>query len=198
MALAREIYSQILVPHNGDYQSRQSSVCWAQRFPLHVKCGHPTHQKWAGRKSGPFHFNRVTVDPQMNADYGPTKLSAPLMRGVALESRGSCVPQLTFAVKESRTGLHLRNHGFSHGARRGGRKLFSSAAQVLDLLPHQGAKFFESLLLRLAMTNASPRKQVRTITHVALVFVIPQNEFKIAIGTFHCDTSRMALRTCFS
>src|SRR6266446_2926999 len=92
----------------------------------------------------------------------------------------------------------LGGNGLTHRARAGGRQIFASDSQFLDRFANQRAKLAISILLRVAVTDSTPREQVRAVAHVQTVFLFPADELQILVFGFHLVAWRMALRTCFS
>ena len=97
-----------------------------------------------------------------------------------------------------KTRFGLSREGFAHrsGLRR--RSFPSIALDFPDFFTHQRAKLAVGFLLGRAVADATPREQVRAVTHVKFIFIIPPDEAQVLIFSFHSLAWRMALRTCFS
>ena len=87
-------------------------------------------------------------------------------------------------------------HGFTHrtGDRFGQGLAF--AAQFLQFFADQCGELVVGFLLCLTMTDPASREQVRAVSHIEGVRLVPLDEFQISVFAFHRLISRMAWRTC--
>jgi hypothetical protein len=56
------------------------------------------------------------------------------------------------------------------------RKFFALPLQILDLLTHQCTECGISFFLADRVTNAAPRKEIRTIAYITMIVITPANE----------------------
>ena len=78
-----------------------------------------------------------------------------------------------------------RGNCFAHRPRTYWRQIFSSPTQLRDFFSNQRAELTVGFRFGAAVTNASPREEIRAIPNIKAVLLFPSDELQVLVFDFH-------------